>query len=393
MIKNSLRVYPSNNGDSFLLNFYGFNFLIDGGYVNTYKSFIRNDLLELTKLKEKLDYLIVTHIDQDHISGINKLIEVNNQSPFIEIDNIWHNSLKHLYPRRRKEEAFTYPLIESIASQSYLQERIEGEKNIGAIQGSTLARLIIEGNYKWNTQFDNKAISTNNNSVIQISKDVKLILLSPDDNKISKLNKYWQRELIKHGYLNEVSEHKAFDDAFEVMVSKQKCKKRVKSKDISDSINRIDSLLSLEFLEDDSASNGSSIAFILEGYDKRLLFLGDSHPSLICHSLKSFYPTNMFPLKFDLVKLSHHGSFANNSPDFFSLINSNHYIFSTNGKGHNHPDDETIANIIVKKNENLVLHFNYNTQASNFFNNHILKEEYKYKTNIGSGEEPLDIEF
>jgi flavorubredoxin len=121
---NHLRVYPANDGDSFLLNFNGIIFLIDGGYVNTYKNFIKNDLIELNKKGIALDYLIITHIDQDHISGINKFLEENNNSKIIKIDNVWHNSLKHLNPIRSKSEADANAIIENLADQSYLKELI-----------------------------------------------------------------------------------------------------------------------------------------------------------------------------------------------------------------------------------------------------------------------------
>ena len=97
---NILRVYPANDGDSFLLNFNEVNFLIDGGYVNTYKNFIKKDLFKLDRKNDKLDYLIITHIDQDHISGINKFLEENNQYSLIKVNNVWHNSLKHLSIKR-----------------------------------------------------------------------------------------------------------------------------------------------------------------------------------------------------------------------------------------------------------------------------------------------------
>lgn len=389
MEENSLKVYPANNGDSFLLNFCGINFLIDGGYVNTYRNFIKSDLTK----KGKLDYLIVTHTDQDHISGINKLIEENNKSSFIQIDNIWHNSLKHLNfkPAEIKEE--TDPIIKDITSQSYLKEKKEGENNISAIQGSTLARLINEGKYNWNASFEQKAVSTNNKNTIQITKDIKLILLSPDNDKIDKLYDYWQRELLKHGFLDKVSKDTIFDDAFEIMVSKQKTKKKTKKKNISNSTDPINDLISTEFNEDDSASNGSSIAFILEGHNKKVLFLGDSHPTIICNSLKKHYNLNEFPIYFDIIKLSHHGSYANNSPELLSLISSNKMIISTNGKGHGHPDKEMIANVLSKKNKELKLYFNYSSETANIFNKAVLKEKYDFEIIEGTGETPLDIKF
>lgn len=394
MENNSLRVYPANDGDSFLLNFKDIIFIIDGGYINTYKNFVKKDLQKLHSNNIRVNYLIVTHIDQDHISGINRLIEENNISKIIEIDNVWHNSLKHLELKRDNNTGKeTNPVIENIITQSYLKEQVVGENNISAIQGSTLSRLINEGNYKWNEAFNRMAISTNNNQVIEIAKDIKLILLSPNNDKIDKLCNFWQKELLKFGFLDEVSNDKIFDDAFEIMISKQKCKKRQKVTDISKTTDPVNDLLSVSFNEDDSASNGSSIAFVIEGNNKRILFLGDSHPSLVCQSLKTYYKSDEFPIYFDLIKISHHGSFANNSPELLSLIQTDKMIFSTNGKKHGHPDKETIAHIISGGNKNLKLYFNYSSEPSSLFSNLELQEKYKYKIIEGTGENPLDIKF
>jgi hypothetical protein len=92
------------------------------------------------------------------------------------------------------------------------------------VQGSTLASLINEEKYKWNDIFKHKAISIENKQAINLSKSVQLILLSPNNEKIDRLYKYWQKELVKYGYLDKIYEDRIFDDAFEIMVSKEKLK-------------------------------------------------------------------------------------------------------------------------------------------------------------------------
>lgn len=393
MENNSLRIYPAKDGDSFLLNFEGILFLIDGGYVNTYRNFIKNDLIRLNKLGFILNYLIVTHIDQDHISGINIFLDENNANEVIPIGNIWHNSLKHLSPKRSKSKLNHNLIIQNLANQSYLKIENFGEKKVSAIQGSTLASLISEGNYNWNEAFNKKAVSIENNTEVNISDKVKLILLSPDDKKIDTLNKFWQRELLKNGFLEEISEDRVFDDAFEIMISKQKQKKRKKYRNISTKQDKVNDLLSIDFQEDDSASNGSSFAFILESKEKRVLFLGDSHPSLVCKSLKKRYQANEFPIYFDFIKVSHHGSFSNNSPELLSLITSDKFILSTNGKKHLHPDLETIAQIITINNGNLTLFFNYSNKTSEFYNNLDYQSKYNYQIKENMKEVPFDIKI
>src|SRR5690606_1735701 len=95
------------------------------------------------------------------------------------------------------------------------------------------------------------------------------------------------------------------------------------------------------------ATNGSSIAFILQVQNKRILFLADAHPGMIVQSLDEYQ--NEGTIIFDLIKVSHHGSFGNISRELLNKIDSERYIISTNGQKHGHPDKETIAHIITTK--------------------------------------------
>src|SRR5690606_34005704 len=93
----NISIFPANNGDSFLIETEnGSVILIDGGYVTTYREYIKPKLLELSKANKILSHLIVTHIDGDHISGVIKFIEENKQNEIIKVENIWHNSYSHL---------------------------------------------------------------------------------------------------------------------------------------------------------------------------------------------------------------------------------------------------------------------------------------------------------
>lgn len=64
------------------------------------------------------------------------------------------------------------------------------------------------------------------------------------------------------------------------------------------------------------------------------------------------------PLSVDYVKLSHHGSQHNTSPEFLKLIECQNYIISTNGSGHGHPDKRTLARI-ADRHPHSTIWFNY----------------------------------
>jgi beta-lactamase superfamily II metal-dependent hydrolase len=83
--------------------------------------------------------------------------------------------------------------------------------------------------------------------------------------------------------------------------------------------------------------NKSSIVLVLEYHEARVLMLGDSHPDDVVGALvASKYK------KFNMVKLSHHGSSHNTNKALLDEIECNKYFISTNGNIHEHPHSETI---------------------------------------------------
>lgn len=391
-----ITIFPANNGDSFLLETDQDNILIDGGYVNTYKEFLKPVLRELNLLKKKINHLIVTHIDNDHISGIIKLIEENNNNSIIEIENIWHNSYKHL---KSIEDGITFP--GKPAHSMMINYELKDEKDriidsdISAVQGSTLASLLRKNGFESRDSFlRNNNISFDTRNVIY-DNDLTFRMLSPNNEKLLDLKKYWKRELFTKGYSSDEELTNFNEDIFEYILSQEKGKKRLKKKNINASTEiSIENLLKDPFSEDDSPTNGSSIAFVLEYTDLKFLFLADSHPSLILENLQKHYNVEEFPIKFDLIKISHHGCKNNTSPELLNFIDSENYVISTNGLSHNHPDLETIARIISRETTfTRKLYFNYELDVLEGFLNEDLQKKYNYRIIQNKTKKPISITF
>ena len=142
--------------------------------------------------------------------------------------------------------------------------------------------------------------------------------------------------------------------------------------------------------KDTSKSNGASIAFVLEYKNKKLLFLGDSHEDIIMKGLKR-YKENGKTLKFDIVKVSHHGSIKNNFKWIEDIVVDN-YLISTNGEKHNHPSKEVIAKILKVNKLKKTLYFNYPVDIVNDIRKEKLKEKYNYSIVVGNENSSLQIE-
>lgn len=389
-----LTIYPANNGDSFLLEIKDKIILIDGGYVDTYKNYIKPKLFELSKENKKISHLIITHIDNDHISGIIKFIEENKKDSIIGINNIWHNSFRHVNCIEDNLIFKGKPLSGLIINYSIKEEKKTIERNISAVQGSTLASLIHKYQYSWNSEFNQNAVSIDNELEIKISEDIYIKILSPNNNKLKDLKKYWKKELFKKGFSSNSELSDFNEEAFEYIVSLEKEKRRLQKKNVSSSTSfNIEDFLNESFIEDDTATNGSSISFIIEYKNTKLLFLADSHPSVIIESLKKHYKQEEFPLQFELIKISHHGSKNNTSVELLNYIDSDKFVFSTNGLIHNHPDNETIARIVCRKTKfTRNLYFNYNLDSIECFKNQSFETKYNYKI-IESNNLPIKIGF
>lgn len=72
-----IKVFPAGAGDCLLIDFIkeDYRILIDGGYAETYRKYLRKCLTELAAQGKRINLLVVTHIDSDHIGGIQAFLE------------------------------------------------------------------------------------------------------------------------------------------------------------------------------------------------------------------------------------------------------------------------------------------------------------------------------
>lgn len=379
----TLSVFPALNGDSLLIC-YGANekkhILIDCGYISTYNTYIKKELIEIASNGGYLEKLIITHIDSDHIWGAIPFLK-DNQERFIEIKEVWHNTFRHLLNGSEKKENSSNKeekTIQKILSRGYFNnESKNGENQISAEQGTTIGALLLKGDYGWNNDFNKKAVSIENKQIVNIDLESQIILLSPNKEKLDNLKTLWENELTKYDLKYSKDKEELYDDALEMLLTWIKESKTKGTQPISSNKIQMEELLATIPVEDSTPTNGSSIALILKLKEKKLLFLADSHPGLILKSLIEYQPEDV--IIFDCIKVSHHGSFNNVSLELLEKIDSEVYVFSTNGNKYNHPDKETIAHIVGRKSEfERKLFFNYKTLNSEYFNNQEWMKKYNY---------------
>lgn len=386
--------FPACEGDCLLISYNGFNVLVDGGPVCTFDDHLKHRLKDLNSNGEIVNRFIVTHIDSDHIGGAIRLLEENgnNQSnSIIPIEQIWFNGYRNIFSPQSSVElddrvANFLPLLAPVKHSADLNRMISVK------QGSTLTTLIREGGYLLNSDFSGGVITAGTERLV-IDNGISFEILSPNQERIDKLKGYWQDELYKLKIICPVSNQPVIEEAFEYLQLLEK--KHIMPTDqheISFTEFSIDELSRLPFEEDRSVTNGSSIGIILGLGGKLILLLGDAHPSVIIDSLKEKYPGAKYPIQFDLIKVSHHGSRLNTNPELLSMIDSSRFLISTNGVKHNHPDLQTLAIIVNREaiyERNII--FNHPTAGSNFLQSMELQRKFNYNVVVNSSDAPQRV--
>lgn len=298
-----LQFLPVGNADAILIHFQdkdgnARNICVDGGLSRSYDSILKKQFLKIRGREECIDLWIVTHIDNDHIgAAVQYIKDPDFQTNPEFVDRFWFNPSHAPLP----SDSGKISIKQGILFRDYLIKT-------GKCQKTSITHSCPPCNFY----------------------NLKLTILSPNQTKLDHALANWgQREK------GLVASYWDYDSP-------------------------IEELLSVPFQEDTSIFNGSSIAFLLEQGETRILFLGDSHPSVVAKCLKEqlgYTPENR--LRVDLVKVSHHGSAGNTSPELLSLIDCRRFVFCANGNGL--PTKTTLVRIAnVFKNEPEPTHFLFN---------------------------------
>ena len=371
-------MYPAENGDAFLLSTDKTNILIDGGYSRTFNSYIRQDLEEIASRGACLDLAVVTHIDADHIGGIIQFLLLNGDSEtnnIVSVKGIWHNSLRSLTSVNEQELSPTdLEVINALNKRGHPKDSSSTSNvdEISARQGSTLASLIHAGGYVWNENDGTQSVCTD---LVRdkLFQDGFARVLTPSKERLESLIKSWKRDLRRYGFTGSIRSTQAIDDAFELNFEYKNEEQKSRSNLIS--ARRKKSLEDV-YKPDISITNGSSIATIIELNGIRLLMLADAWAEDVLKELLTMKSQGE-SMTFDAIKISHHGSNYNTSPELLSVVDAPRYFISSNGSKHNHPDIELLQAIVDREaNFTRTLYFNYSTPES--------KEIRDFKTTTGA---------
>lgn len=289
----------------------------------------------------KLELVVVTHIDRDHIEGLLAMLE--EDVPGFTTRDFWFNAWNHL-PK-------------------------SGTETFGAVQGERLSKALRTQAMPWNVAFGGNAVKIPDAGalpVVELEGGMRLTLLGPTEQKLANLASKWEKEVLDNN----------LDPGFGLDDNDEETEFHGESFDVVD-IPDVASLAQTRFEDDPSEANGSSIAFVAEHDGKRVLFSGDACVETLLAGLERF--SLGAPVRFDLVKLPHHGSPHNISKTLIDKIDCPRYVFSSNGSIFHHPKPVAVARVIEFADSPELI-FNYVSDENAIWGENVVKQLHGYTT-------------
>jgi hypothetical protein len=354
MTRLSIEMLPAAQGDGLWVEWTHtgrpYRVLIDGGPGKTYPA-LRSRVQRLPDKGKRIDMMTITHVDTDHIDGaVTLLLDDLN----VEFGDIWFNGRNHV--------------------QNPLSP-VSGSRYLGGAQGQVLSAILALPRFSWNLAFEGRAIVVDSGKRVFPVKEIgglTFTILSPRVEQLQKLAGTWDldiiralknMELIPEGERETDVAAMIQEGGFELVrkLLASRYPKRINPPPEWKQPGEDD-----KYLGDTSNPNGSSIAFLVEDQrrDLAVLFTGDAHaPVLFKSIMELLMQRGKHRLRLDALKLPHHGSRHNISAELLGQLDCDTFLISSDGSaGYNHPDDETIQQILAEakiRGTRPALHFNY----------------------------------
>lgn len=319
----NIKVLEALYGDCIIIS-YGENkesfILIDGGIGKQCYRNLKEFFRYLQQNDLKLDLLVLTHIDSDHISGILNLFS-ESDFDFSRINRMWFN-----YGQDLDEEL-------NIIREGDIEKILIHDEStqISWKQATTLEEQISKSGI-------NKDIIVKKNDAYQINK-AKIKILSPTVKVLKEFNNNWIKEERSD---TKIAARTDYDNTVEELVIKR-------------------------FHENISLANKSSIAFLFEYESFKALFLGDSSAVDVTDALINMGYSVTNPLPLDVCKISHHASSHNTSNELIQILDCKNYIISTHLTTTGRPSKECLSRIVCNSRKAVTFYCNYEIDITRVF--------------------------
>ena len=349
-----LTAFQSDKGDCLLLtNTAGTaRILVDGGMPVSYDAHVAAAMGKLQVAKKALDIVYVSHIDEDHIGGVLKMLddeaawrvkEFQKNNPKIKtptvprppkIKEIWHNGFGEMLQKKAKPIVDALSAMAPVLAGSDLAEiRREALKQSDLVtsvgQAIEVSRRISpkQLNIPLNPRADGKLMMLRKNQKPIKLGGLTITIIGPTEAHLEKLRSDWKK------FLDSV-------------------KGKAQLKKIQDAARRTEELLGASEFDNLVSSlrlqaemfgnpkevtppNLASLTLLVEDDSESLLLTGDARGDQIVEGLKQAGRLNGGTIEVGVMKVPHHGSENNIDSDFVEAVIARDYVFCGNGFSEN----------------------------------------------------------
>ena len=314
-----LRIFQAEYGDSLIIEFGTVSdpryILIDGGPAYIYERHLKGELQKIQNNGGKLDLMILSHVDNDHIIGLLDLMaELREQrdnriQETISIKNLWHNSFSQSIDSGNNIAPRLNRLLSNLQPNSSMTLTDMTMKGISQGHQLRIAASLLK--IPMNSGFTENLVSVNTAPGPITIDNLTIQLAGPTRKNLTELRNEWLEWVDKTANVIPV------DDPY------------------------------LAAMIDRSIPNISSIMFLATVETKTILFTGDGRGDHLLQGLKQAQLLNSNgKLHVDVLKIPHHGSDRNVTKKFFDTIHANIYVISANGR-HGNPDERRHGSVRV----------------------------------------------
>lgn len=364
-----ITVFEGSKGDCLLLKSTdGKNVLVDGGNVggsggDSYSRNVAPYLGRMRKNGEHLDLVCVSHIDQDHIGGILRMLNdhfawrvydhqkaqglsarkpTNPRPP--EIAGIWHNAFHEQVSQNRRS---IYNAIAAAAPESMvlgLSPQSHGNDLLMEIASSMneaakVSRRIGANqlNIPLNKEFNGKLVRHKRNAApIRLGR-FKITIAGPTGAKLNELREKWDDWLVSEKGRRQINKVAGKARIDEDALRNGQLVSFFEQANLGPAIGNRESV---------TEENVASIVMMVEEQGKTLLTTGDARDDDIVDGLiKTGFSDSKGHVHVNALKVQHHGSENNFSAGFAKRVTADHYIICGNGS-HDNPDLRFVSNLL-----------------------------------------------
>ena len=337
-----LRVFPSDKGDCMLLTGHSKGrILCDGGMQESFTQFVAPQLSG----GDALDLVYVSHVDDDHIAGILRLLDNtwmwrifdhhreqgdnDVREPKVPrpptIKRIWHNAFRAQVDNAGEVEDLLAAMVPILSQVEDVELQNAAAESFAIVTSNAQAIKVSQ-----RVSAEQLGIPLNENDKLMLVRDgqqafkfgdLDVHVIAPFAEDVQKFRDEWNKWL----------------KANKAKVKELKDKARSDAREIGNELARLTMpiVLNAQELGDRDAvtpPNLASIMLLVEDGERTALMTGDGHADDIIKGLTSIGRlADGGSLHVDVLKVQHHGSEHNMTKDFARRITADHYVFCGNG--------------------------------------------------------------